>query len=139
MTHPLERGPSPSAGWRAVAYYRHSVRDRREAAHRLQRERVRAWAREQGIEILQEFTDCGPAGPADDAPSGDGRSDLSETDRPAFYEMIEQWVKRRSDFVYVLCLDASRWGRFQVSNLSALCRDYGKRVIGVVTGTEGDR
>lgn len=135
--HAMEQGPSPAAGRRAVAYYRHSVRDRREAAIRLQRERVREWARRQGIEILQEFIDCAPAGSVTDTPSDDDSSDPSETDRPALSELIEQWVKQRGDFEYVLCLDASRWGRSREGDLSGQCREYGKQVIYVVSSTEG--
>ena len=47
--------------------------------------------------------------------------------------MMENWVKKRNDFKYILCLDVSRWGRFQDIDLSAQysaeCRKYGKEVI----------
>ena len=46
---------------------------------------------------------------------------------------MENWVKKRDDFKYILCLDVSRWGRFQDLDLSAQysaeCRKYGKDVI----------
>ena len=34
--------------------------------------------------------------------------------------MMEEWISKRHDFEYVLCLDVSRWGRFQDIDLSAL-------------------
>ena len=47
--------------------------------------------------------------------------------------MMENWVKKRNDFQYILCLDVSRWGRFQDIDLSAQysaeCRKHGKEVI----------
>ena len=33
--------------------------------------------------------------------------------------MMEEWIAKRNDFEYVLCLDVSRWGRFQDIDLSA--------------------
>jgi len=47
--------------------------------------------------------------------------------------MMDEWVKRRSDFDFVLCLDVSRWGRFQDIDLSAQysaeCKRHKKEVI----------
>ena len=42
---------------RAVAYYRQSVQDRQEDSIPIQREQVREWADDHGIEIVREFTD----------------------------------------------------------------------------------
>lgn len=105
---------------RAVAYYRHSAQDRQENSIAIQREQVREWASKNGVEIIHEFADAGKSG-------------LTSEGRPAFLEMMEEWVKKRSDFTYVLCLDVSRWGRFQDIDLSAQfsaeCRKNGKTVI----------
>jgi len=52
--------------------------------------------------------------------------------------MMEAWVKKRDDFTYVLCLDVSRWGRFQDIDLSAQfsaeCKKNGKQVIYTTIG-----
>jgi len=87
---------SPSA--RAVAYFRSSSQVDREYAILCQQDQVRCWAEEHGIEIIHEFCDIGPSGP-----------DISE--HPAFTEMLNEWIKPRSDFELVLCFDASRLGR----------------------------
>jgi DNA invertase Pin-like site-specific DNA recombinase len=47
--------------------------------------------------------------------------------------MMAEWVRKRADFDYVLCLDVSRWGRFQDIDLSAQfsaeCRKHNKQII----------
>jgi hypothetical protein len=52
--------------------------------------------------------------------------------------MMENWVRKRSDFEFVLCLDVSRWGRFQDIDLSATysaeCKKHGKQVIYTTLG-----
>ena len=46
---------------------------------------------------------------------------------------MDEWIDKRHDFEYVLCLDVSRWGRFQDIDLSAqfsaICKKNGKQVI----------
>jgi len=42
---------------RAVAYYRHSAQDRQENSIPIQREQVREWAEQHGVEIIKEFSD----------------------------------------------------------------------------------
>ena len=59
---------------RAVAYYRHSPQDRQENSIPIQQDQVRAWAKENGVEIIREFCDA-------------GRSGLNSEGRPAFTEM----------------------------------------------------
>jgi DNA invertase Pin-like site-specific DNA recombinase len=111
--------------FRAVAYYRHSAQDRQENSIAIQQDQVRAWAHSNGVEIIHEFLDP-------------GRSGLTAEGRPGFQDMMESWVKKRSDFQYILCLDVSRWGRFQDIDLSAQysaeCRKYGKEVIYTTLG-----
>jgi len=117
--------PLPVSRPRAVAYYRHSAQDRQENSIPLQREQVRKWAQEQGIEIIMEFADHGKSG-------------LSAEHRDAFNDMLENWVKKRSDFQYILVLDVSRWGRFQDVDLSATysaeCTRAGKKVVYTTLG-----
>lgn len=104
----------------AVAYYRDGSQDRRESSIPLQQEQVRQWAEKNGFEIIQEFVD-------------QGKSGRNARDRPAFKEMLANWVKKRNDFQCVLCLDFSRWGRFTTFDDSAyffaLYQHFGKEVI----------
>jgi DNA invertase Pin-like site-specific DNA recombinase len=110
---------------RAVAYYRHSAQDRQENSIPIQQDQVRAWAKEHGVEIIHEFADA-------------GRSGLNSEDRPAFTELMDEWVTKRHDFDYILCLDVSRWGRFQDIDLSAQfsaqCNKHNKQVIYTTIG-----
>jgi DNA invertase Pin-like site-specific DNA recombinase len=114
---------------RAVAYYRHSAQDRQENSIPIQRDQVREWAEKNGVTIIHEFEDAGKSG-------------LNAEGRPAFNEMMEEWVKKRTDFEFILCLDVSRWGRFQDIDLSAQysaeCRRHGKQVIYVTIGMPKD-
>jgi DNA invertase Pin-like site-specific DNA recombinase len=121
---------SPSAEaerprFRAVAYYRHSAQDRQENSVAIQQEQVRKWALENGVEIIHEFADRGKSG-------------LTAEGRDGFNDMMENWIKQRVDFEFVLCLDVSRWGRFQDIDLSATysaeCKRYGKQVIYTTLG-----
>lgn len=114
-----EPPPAPARP-RAVAYYRHSAQDRQENSIPLQREQVRRWAEQNGIELVREFADHGKSG-------------LSTDNRDEFMDMMESWVRKRDDFEYVLVLDVSRWGRFQDTDLSAAysseCTRHGKQVV----------
>lgn len=110
---------------RAVAYYRHSAQDRQENSIEIQQDQVRKWARDNGIEIIQEFQDAGKSG-------------LSAEHRDGFNDMIDNWVKVRKDFQLVLVLDVSRWGRFQdideSAKYSSICTEHGKRVVYTTIG-----
>jgi DNA invertase Pin-like site-specific DNA recombinase len=129
MSHWWEIGtsaqPQEVPKTRAVAYYRHSAQDRQENSIPIQRDQVREWATKNGVEIIHEFSDAGKSG-------------LNAEGRPAFTEMMDEWVKVRNDFAYVLCLDVSRWGRFQDIDLSAQfsaeCRKNNKQVIYTTIG-----
>jgi DNA invertase Pin-like site-specific DNA recombinase len=111
--------------FRAVAYYRHSAQDRQENSVAIQQEQVQQWARENGVEIIREFADRGKSG-------------LTAEGRDAFNDMMGNWVKLRDDFQFVLCLDVSRWGRFQDIDLSATysaeCKRHSKQVIYTTLG-----
>jgi DNA invertase Pin-like site-specific DNA recombinase len=108
MDHSLVPAAHPQATstTRAVAYYRSSMHDGYEDLMSFQQDHVRQWAHERGIEIIKEFYDIGPA-------------DTDSSERSAFTEMLDAWIKPRSDFGYVLCFDASRLGRFPGSDRSA--------------------
>ena len=116
---------TPKFAYRAVAYYRHSAQDRQENSISIQQDQVRPWAESNGVEIIHEFVDA-------------GRSGLTAEGRPGFQDMMENWVRKRDDFQYILCLDVSRWGRFQDIDLSAQysaeCRKHGKEVIYTTLG-----
>lgn len=111
--------------FRAVAYYRHSAQDRQENSVAIQQEQVRQWAQANGVEIIHEFADRGKSG-------------LTAEGRDGFNDMMDKWVKGRNDFQFVLCLDVSRWGRFQDIDLSATysadCKRHGKQVIYTTLG-----
>jgi len=64
---------------RAVAYFRHSAQDRQENSIPIQQDQVRAWAKQHGVEIIREFCDA-------------GRSGLNSEGRPAFTEMMDEWI-----------------------------------------------
>jgi len=106
---------------KAVAYYRHSAQDKQENSIPIQREQVRRFAKEHGIEIIKEFAD-------------EGKSGLTTEGRDAFNEMINDYViGNKEEFQYILVLDVSRWGRYQDINQSAyfefLCKKNGKQVV----------
>ena len=110
---------------KAVAYYRHSAQDRQENSIPIQREQVRQFAAENGIEIIKEFADHGKSG-------------LSTEGRDNFKRMLEMVVDTTIDFKYILVLDVSRWGRFQDIDMSAhyraLCKKYGREVVYTTIG-----
>jgi hypothetical protein len=118
-------GGESALGVRAIAYYRHSAQDRRENSIPIQQDQVREWAAKNGVHIIHEFADADKSG-------------LNAEGRPAFTEMMEEWVKKRSDFDYVLCLDVSRSGRFQDIDLSAQfsaeCRRHRTQIIYTTIG-----
>jgi DNA invertase Pin-like site-specific DNA recombinase len=104
----------------AVAYYRHSAQDKQENSISIQQEQVQAWAAKNGLTIIKEFLEPGKSG-------------LTAEGRPAFMDLMENWVKKRNDFKYIICLDVSRWGRFPDIDLSATysaeCKLHGKIVV----------
>lgn len=116
---------------KAVAYYRLSAHEEKDVPIRVQREQVREFAEENGIEIVAEFSDR-------------SRTRLCGKGKHSFRQMLELYVigdeKGRID--YVLVLDAERWARFGNVNLSAyytgLCQRYGKQVIYTTIGIPDD-
>ncbi len=103
----------------AIAYYRSSSEHQTAHSISLQQAHVRSWAAKHGIEIIREFSDVGKSGRIDEV-------------RPAFDEMMED-LGKCSDIGYVLCVDASRLGRYQdidpSRNISAQCKKHNKQLI----------
>jgi len=119
---------SPSA--LAVAYFRSSSQVGHEYAISSQQDQVRQWAKERGIEIIHEFYDISPSGP-----------DTQEL--PALTEMLNKWIKPRSDFELVLCVEASRLGRYSDSKYAksaiAAFELYKKQLIFTSMGKQPSR
>ncbi len=72
-------GADASKRIRAITYYRQSTEHQRADSITIQQVRVREWASNNGVEIIHEFFDRNKSG-------------LNSEDRPAFTEMMEQWV-----------------------------------------------
>jgi len=115
---------------KGVAYYRHSAQDRQENSIPIQRERVKKFSAEHGIEIVREFADYGKSG-------------LSTEGRDDFKKIMEMIVDPSQAFEYVLVLDMSRWGRYQDVDLSAhyraICKQYGRKVVYTDLGMHDDK
>ena len=106
---------------RAVAYYRCATQSAEEDPISMQREQVRQFAQEHGIEIVREFVDrC--------------KSGLTTEGRHDFTEMVQEYIiGAKEDFLYVLTLDPARLGRFrdpaQMAYYVSLCRKHGKLLV----------
>lgn len=119
--HPEDSAPATQlSARRAIAYYRSSIQDGQKNSIDIQKDHVRQWATEHDIEIIQEFCDAGLPG-------------CNTDERPAFKEMLNNWIKQRSDFEYILCFDASRCGRFREIDLlersNENCQKHSKQLI----------
>ncbi len=119
--HPeVSASTTKSSARRAIAYYRSSVQDGQKNSIDIQKDQVRRWAQERGIEIIHEFCETGP-------------SETKTQERPVFTEMLKEWINQRLDFDYVLCFDASRLGRFpgsdRMAELVEMMDQYKKQLI----------
>ena len=100
----------------AIAYYRSSSEHQSEHSISLQQAQVQSWAAKNGVDIIREYSDVGKSG------------SIGE-ERPAFDEMIED-LGKCSDIAYVLCVDASRIGRFyEIDGSLQLSLLLGKQLI----------
>jgi len=99
----------------AVAYYRHSAQDKQKNSIPIQAERVRAYAKKQGLRNIHELSDRGRPSP--------GLPELMK---------MTKWIDECKDFAHVLLLVIRRQGRFEDTDLSVkyelVCREAGKRV-----------
>lgn len=115
----IENDKRPTEQFSAVAYYRHSAQIGQENSVEIQQDKVRKFAKDNNLNIIEEFADRGKSG-------------LNAEGRPAFNEMMEK-VKASNDFQYILVLDMTRWGRFQETDKSAfydsVYMQNGKQVI----------
>ncbi|MBU0953280.1 MAG: recombinase family protein [Nanoarchaeota archaeon] len=112
---------------KAVAYYRHSDREKQENSISIQRDHVKKYAARFNIEVIFEEFDkeTGLVGP---------------DERIGFGRLFDNWIKNHNapHFDFVLVFDESRWGRFQNDNAAPhyeyLCNEQGKYVIYVENG-----
>ncbi|KAA1258085.1 hypothetical protein LF1_06000 [Rubripirellula obstinata] len=105
-----------SVGTRAVAYFRSSLDDEGRSVE-VQRDFVRRWAAANGVRIVREFCDSGPA---------------TAEDRPGLGELMKEWIARRDDFEAVICFDRTRLGRLVDdggAELAAVCEENGKTML----------
>jgi hypothetical protein len=51
--------PAAAPRFRGVAYYRHSAEDQQKKSVAIQQDMVRKWAKDNGVEIIQEFAERG--------------------------------------------------------------------------------
>lgn len=106
---------------KAIAYYRHSAKDKQENSVEIQQEHIKNFCKEHNIDLLHEEADRGYSG-------------LS-SDRPWFSSLFDNWVLNEDseNFDYILVYDISRWWRFQNPDESGyyeyLCRRYWIKVV----------
>jgi DNA invertase Pin-like site-specific DNA recombinase len=111
---------------KAVAYYRHSAKDKQENSVAIQQGHTQSFAKAHNIEIIHEEAD-------------EGESGLSAA-RPGYQRLFDDWITNPNaptfDFVFVY--DVSRWGRFQDQDEAAhyeyTCKKHGKKVVYVSQG-----
>jgi DNA invertase Pin-like site-specific DNA recombinase len=113
---------------RALAYYRHSAQNRQKNSIEIPRRQVREFAERNNIEIVCEYSDAGVSG--------------LTANRPGFQKLLAHVQRsnkgKKKDLDKVLCLDVSRWGRFQKTDESGyyetLCAENGVKVIYIAHG-----
>jgi DNA invertase Pin-like site-specific DNA recombinase len=112
-----------------VAYYRGSAGNGHDIPIAIQRRLTREWAEQNGVEIIREFVDAGTPGNTSAHPPG--------------FAALRQQCVTRTDFTCILCVDQSRWARFDIhaiALLSTACRNHRKQVIYTAApGGGGDR
>ena len=118
---------------RALAYYRHSAQNRQKNSIEIQRGQIREFAERNNIEIVFEYSDAGVSG--------------LTANRPGFQGLLAHVQRsnkgKKKDLDNVLCLDVSRWGRFQKTDESGyyetLCAENGVKVIYIAHGDLKDK
>ena len=123
-----ERRQKQKKRWRAVAYMRRSTQGGQENSIDIQRETILSWTERNDVEIVAEYDDPGFSG--------------LTADRPGFQALLSHVQQsnqgKEKDLDYVVCLDVSRWGRFQQTDKAGyyetLCADNGVDVVFVEDG-----
>ena len=123
-----EDQPEPSKRIRAAEYVRMSTEHQQYSTEN-QADKIRDYARLQGIEIVRTYAD-------------DGKSGLKIGGRLSLQKLLKDVEDGTVDFQMVLVYDVSRWGRFQDADESAyyeyICKRAGIQVIYVAEQFEND-
>lgn len=101
---------------RCAAQYIRMSTDRQDLSPDMQREATEAYARQNGLSIINTYFDAGKSG-------------LTLTKRPEMRRLLSDVTAPTCPFSVVLVYDVSRWGRFQDTDASAYyeyhCRLHG--------------
>ena len=100
-----EDQPEPSKRIRAAEYVRMSTEHQQYSTEN-QADKIREYARVQGIEIVRTYAD-------------DGKSGLNIGGRKSLQQLLGDVDAGAIDFKLVLVYDVSRWGRFQDADEAA--------------------
>lgn len=114
--------------FRAAVYVRMSTEHQQYSTHN-QQDKIEAYARSRGIEIVQVYAD-------------EGKSGLRIDGRAALQRLISDVETGKANFNVILVYDVSRWGRFQDADESAyyeyICRRAGIQVTYCAEQFEND-
>lgn len=113
---------------KAVAYVRMSTEHQQYSTEN-QMDRIREYAGERGLEIIEVFADAGKSG-------------LNIGGRQSLQRLIQEVESGKARFQAILVYDVSRWGRFQDADESAyyeyICRRAGIRLCYCAEQFEND-
>jgi DNA invertase Pin-like site-specific DNA recombinase len=93
------RDGAMTMAWRAAEYVRMST-EHQQYSTANQSDRIREYAKQRDIEIVQTYTDAGKSG-------------LRIDGRPSLQRLIKDVESGAANFQIILVYDVSRWGRFQ--------------------------
>jgi DNA invertase Pin-like site-specific DNA recombinase len=114
--------------WRAAQYVRMSTEHQQYSTEN-QRDKIREYAAQRGIEIVRTYAD-------------EGKSGLRIDGRVALQQLLREVEAGPVDFQIILVYDVSRWGRFQDADESAyyeyICRRAGLQVAYCAEQFEND-
>lgn len=117
-----------SGTFRAAVYVRMSTEHQQYSTHN-QQDKIDAYARQRGIEIVQVYAD-------------EGKSGLRIDGRAALQQLLKDVESGQAGFNVILVYDVSRWGRFQDADESAyyeyICRRAGIQVTYCAEQFEND-
>lgn len=126
--YPIDEGLDRPTQIRAAQYVRMST-EHQQYSTQNQGDKIREYATQRGIEIVQTYAD-------------EGKSGLNIGGRLALQQLIKDVETGAANFQLVLVYDVSRWGRFQDADESAyyeyICRRAGIQVTYVAEQFEND-